>query len=140
MSSHTNNPDLKSMDRVLCECGSDILLKNMSQHVKTQKHMKAMEAKKNPVAVKEVKIKVPEPPKPKPVEDVDDESSEEEDELDILVGGFQAMNERLDDIEDMLEAICVKLGVEAIPEGDEDKSSGDPSKDEVKVGPKDEKK
>lgn len=117
MSNFTNDPDIMSIDKVQCECGSQILLKNMPAHSKTKKHLTGLEKKLNPKVkvAKEPKDKTKEPkdktkeqlPKELTVDvtsskDTEEEEEEDVDDIDIILDSIQSLHDRLDEIQQLM--------------------------------------
>ena len=115
MSNFTHDPDIMSTDKVQFECGSQILLKNMPQHVKTKKHLTGLEKKLHPKVkvAKEPKDKTKEPQLPQlpkeltvdvvPSKDKEEEEEEEEiDDVDMILDSIQTLHDRLDEIQQLM--------------------------------------
>lgn len=119
-SSPSSTPVEKDNQKILCQCGSEILLKNISVHNKTKKHIKKLNelgvGENKDVYVNGVKVE------DKKVEDkkvdnnviceegnsdeegVDGENNDEYGE-DLIISEIDALHERFDVIEQMLEKI-----------------------------------
>lgn len=128
MSSYTTDPELTSGDKVRCaECLSEILLKNIKAHQKTQKHQIAVARlsgkggfsreipeEKTPLPSKR-KVQISEPIIEEEPEEVEvEEEDDEENDTDYIVECLKQLGttlvEKIDDLHSDLEWVMQKMG------------------------------
>ena len=97
---YINDPTIQSTDKVKCECGSEILLKNMGQHLKTKKHLQAKAGLTKPSVEPLKTTTTPLSEQNGSEDEYDDDEYDDGDDLDDIAKALVAIHSAVESLRD----------------------------------------